>query len=72
MHDQADAAALIIGVFFLYFLPPIVAAIRKRTSQTAIGIATLFFGWTILGWVICLIWAFTGESNTAGAAKAKA
>jgi len=40
-------------------MPTIVAANRGHRNTLAIGIANLFFGWTFIGWVLCLVWACT-------------
>ena len=59
--------ALLFLVIFLalYFLPTIIASQRHRVSVGAIAAVNIFFGWTVLGWVICLAWALSGNSNTA-------
>ena len=44
----------------LYFLPTLFAFLRGHHSRGAILILNLFLGWTFLGWVAALIWAFTG------------
>jgi hypothetical protein len=46
-------------IIALYFLPAIVAAIRHHPNQNAIFIQNLLLGWTIIGWIIALIWANT-------------
>jgi hypothetical protein len=48
--------ALILGV---YFLPGIVARVRDHHQENAIVLLNLFLGWTLLGWVIALVWAGT-------------
>lgn len=50
---------LVVGVvgFAVYFLPAIVAAAGGHRQQTAITVLNLFLGWTLLGWVIALVWA---------------
>lgn len=48
--------------FFLigcYFLPALIAAMRGHHNTGAITMLNLFLGWTFLGWVIALVWAFT-------------
>ena len=47
---------LIIGI---YFLPGIVAHIRDHHQVNAIVLLNIFLGWTLLGWVIALVWAAT-------------
>ena len=40
-----------------YFLPSFVAASRKNERAGQIFILNLFLGWTLIGWVIALVWA---------------
>lgn len=46
-------AMLIINV---YFMPSLIAVMRRK-QFVGILILNLFLGWTILGWVVALIWA---------------
>jgi hypothetical protein len=50
-------------LFFLslmpYLLPSIVADNRKHHQFLAILMLNLFLGWTLVGWVISLVWACT-------------
>ena len=48
---------LIILGLCLYFLPSFMAYSRKHLNREAVLAANLLLGWTILGWVICLVWA---------------
>ena len=41
----------------LYFLPTVVAAVRRAHNVTLIFLVNLFAGWTIVGWIVALIWA---------------
>ena len=49
---------LVLGVAF-YFLPAIVASNRKHPNATAILVLNLLAGWTFVGWVVAMAWAFT-------------
>jgi hypothetical protein len=60
-------AVLLVLVASAYFLPTIIAAIRKHNNTAAILLLNLFVGWTFLGWVAALIWAST--DNVRAAAK---
>ena len=44
-------------LFALYFLPAIFAAWRHHPSADAITALNLFLGWTLIGWVVALVWA---------------
>lgn len=53
--------ALLGFAILLYFLPAIVASIRDHVNVNSISVLNLFLGWTLLGWVISLVWAFTSQ-----------
>jgi len=48
---------LLLALLVLYFFPTYTAWRKKKTNLEAIMILNLFFGWTLLGWVVALIWA---------------
>jgi hypothetical protein len=43
--------------FVMYFLPSIIALARSKRDITAILLLNLLLGWTVIGWVVALIWA---------------
>ena len=43
----------------LYFVPWLVAATKKKKNSWAIGALNLFLGWTLIGWLVALVWALT-------------
>ena len=47
-----------------YLLPTIVANSRKVYRTGGIVALNLFLGWTVLGWIIALVWAFSAETQT--------
>lgn len=49
-------------LFIVNFIPWLVALSRDHKSKLAIFISSLFFNWTLIGWVLNLIWAC--NSNT--------
>lgn len=53
------AIFMVILLAWLYFLPAFVAWWRFHPNKAPILIINLFFGWTLLGWVICLAWSFS-------------
>jgi hypothetical protein len=44
--------------FIRYFLPTIVALVRSKRDTVSIVLLNVFLGWTLIGWVIALVWAF--------------
>ncbi len=45
----------------LYFTPTIIAFHRKKRNKVAIFALNFFLGFTIIGWIISLIWALTQD-----------
>jgi hypothetical protein len=43
--------------FVMYFLPSIIALVRGKRDIVAILLLNLFLGWTLIGWVVALVWA---------------
>jgi hypothetical protein len=54
-------ALLLIPFGAIHFLPTIIAALRHGRSVVGIFLLNLFLGWTVIGWVVALIWAITNE-----------
>jgi hypothetical protein len=52
-----------ILVLVIYFLPTIVAGRYRHRNSSAIGALNLFLGWTLLGWVVALVWALTRPAD---------
>ena len=52
-----------ISVFF-YFIPTVVAQARKSAKLWGIFFVNLFFGWTLVGWVLALVWAVSSDTET--------
>ena len=50
----------------IYFIPLIVALGRYHHQRTAIVMLNIFLGWTLLGWIIALIWACTEVRESHG------
>lgn len=46
----------------LYFLPSLVAARARKRNSAAIFLFNLFLGWTLIGWIVALIWSATKDS----------
>ena len=43
--------------FVMYFLPSIVALARNKRDIAGIVLLNFFLGWTMIGWVVALVWA---------------
>ena len=50
-----------IGGIAFYFLPTIVGAARHKTNLVGIFLVNFLLGWSIIGWIVALVWAFSTE-----------
>jgi len=41
----------------MYFLPSIVALARSKRDILAIFLLNFFLGWSVIGWIVALVWA---------------
>ena len=58
---------LMIVAVALYFMPTIVAGYRHHNSVFLIFVLNVLFSWTMLGWLLLLIWACFGDQHTSWA-----
>jgi len=55
-------AALLITLLTLFYLfPTAVAVYRGRANTGAIFALNLFLGWSLIGWVLALVWTLKHE-----------
>jgi len=70
--DTGGGLVLLFLALLLYFIPAAVANGRGHRNSAAIMALNILLGWTILGWIIALIWAFTQPQILAGPITAEA
>lgn len=66
MESTAKAIlTLFFGGIFLciYFLPAMIAIARTHHQRFAIGALNLLLGWTVLGWIVSIVWSFTATKG---------
>lgn len=54
---------LLILILVAYFLPTLFAVVRFRNNTLAIFTLNLFAGWTLIGWVVALVWSVAREDK---------
>lgn len=48
---------VLAGLLFMYCLPSFIAFLNKNRQLPAIQLLNFFLGWTVIGWIIAMIWA---------------
>ncbi len=64
MEDIMMILLIAVGIvagLALYFLPTIVGFKKQQPNKTSIFLLNLFLGWSLIGWVISLVWATKNE-----------
>jgi 4-amino-4-deoxy-L-arabinose transferase-like glycosyltransferase len=53
-------SVLFVASVVPYLIPTVIAAWRDHPKKTGIFLINLLLGWTVVGWLVALIWALTG------------
>lgn len=53
---------VLIVVVALYFLPTIIAVTRKKRNLGPIILVNLLLGWSVIGWIVAMVWAMATET----------
>lgn len=61
--DMIIVSLSVIAACFIYMIPTCVAASRRHRNTIAIAVLNLFFGWTLFGFVGCLVWSLINVSD---------
>ncbi len=69
--SMATAAGISATVLFafasglaFYFLPAIIGFYRKKDNKISILMLNLFLGWSLIGWVVAIVWATSKDKIT--------
>jgi T4 superinfection immunity protein len=52
-----DSSGTLLVVLALYFIPLVVAMVRKVPNAGSVAVINIFLGWTLIGWVVALAMA---------------
>lgn len=65
--DLISPIALHIGLALLgaslYFAPTISACAEKKRNAVAIFALNLLLGWTLIGWVVAMVWSLCKDRD---------
>jgi uncharacterized OB-fold protein len=55
--ESFSSAFAVLALVIAYLLPTANAYSKRHRNRALIAVVNLFFGWTILGWLVCLAWS---------------
>lgn len=67
-REMVPGALVVGGLLVVYFLPSFAASSRKHRAKEGIIALNLFLGWSLIGWVVAFVWAFS-ENNAKEAVR---
>lgn len=53
----------------LYLFPAIVANMREHPNRTSITVLNVLLGWTLVGWVVSMVWAVSAIAEPSDSTK---
>src|SRR5262249_25981107 len=56
---------LLAALAELYLTPYLVARLRRKTNTDTIFMVNVFLGWTLVGWIVALVWAVRHDQASA-------
>ncbi|HVB17778.1 MAG TPA: superinfection immunity protein [Stellaceae bacterium] len=57
MSGDAVTVVPVLMIAVAYMLPTLIAYARDASERQTIVIVNLAFGWTLIGWIVALMWA---------------
>lgn len=52
---------ILFWLFLMYWLPTIIAVVRRTPSALGVAALNFFLGWTVIGWIIALVLALAAN-----------
>jgi hypothetical protein len=53
----------LLFLFAMYWLPTLIALVRQTPSALGIAALNFFVGWTVIGWILALVWALAANTS---------
>lgn len=71
----AGSAAMLVWAIWIacgvgfYFLPTYEANLRRQPNMTSIVVLNVFLGWTLVGWVVAMVWGCADRQSSSEAPR---
>ncbi len=64
MKNIETLTIVIVIIGFIYFIPAFIAHANDKKNKNAITVLNIFLGWTLVGWVVALVWALCKDEDS--------
>jgi hypothetical protein len=59
-----DMALYLLLGLSIYLVPTIIAFQKKHPSKRSILFTNILIGWSVIGWILALIWCFSSDNKS--------
>lgn len=63
MYDNTLIVLQLLLIAIIYMLPTLIAYARDIPQRRLITVIDIIAGWTLIGWIVCFLWALLAESE---------
>ena len=63
-HQPAMKPRRVATLLGIYMLPSTLALVRRHRNRSAVVALNVLAGWTVIGWVIALIWSIRRDPSS--------
>jgi len=63
MYDNTVFVIILLLCLIIYMLPTLIAYARDIPSRQTVTVVNIILGWTLIGWLICFLWATLAETS---------
>lgn len=61
--ENAAGGLIFLFLLVVYLVPSIIALVRGHINSLPIIATNTTLGWTVLGWVVALIWSLSNQKS---------
>ncbi len=63
MYENTFLVVRVLLIVAIYMLPTLIAYARDIPARQTITVLNIVAGWTLIGWIVCFIWALMAETQ---------
>ena len=63
MYDNTIIVVQLLLIAIIYMLPTLISYARDIPPRRLITVINIVAGWTLIGWIVCFLWALLAESE---------
>lgn len=70
-EGMIGGTVIMLVLMFVYLVPTFIAGARHTQNRIAILNLNLLLGWTLIGWLVALVWSMSSDAAQSEFSRAK-